>query len=383
VSLSKAADALLRRATDGGDIPGVVALVTNAAGPIYEGAFGLRALGQSAPMTHDTVVWIASMTKALVSAAALQLLDRPVADDVPELAQVQVLEGFDPTGRALTRPPARAITLRHLLTHTAGFGYEYWSAPIQQYRKTNALPGIASCRNRALQLPLLFDPGERWEYGIGTDWLGKVVEAASGQRLGQYLDEHLLAPLGMHDTAFEISVPMRARLAKVHQRGRDGSLAATAIEVPQAPEFEMGGGGLYGTGGDYLKFVRMILNGGRADDGRVLEAATVAAMAHAQTGALTVHALKTVMPALSNDLEFFPGIEKHFGFGFQVNAAATDTGLSAGGLMWAGLANTYYWIDPARRIGGVYLTQILPFADVHALPLFLDFQRTVYETLGA
>jgi CubicO group peptidase (beta-lactamase class C family) len=386
MNFSARLDELLRSATERGAVPGVVVAVCDRDATLYEGAFGVRALGNAAPMRTDTVAWIASMTKALVSAAALQLvergrldLDTALADRIPALGAARVLTGFDAAGQPLTRVPLRPVTLRHLLTHTSGYGYEYWCEPIQRVRKAQAIPGIATCQNKALSTPLLFDPGERWEYGISTDWLGKVVEAASGQRLGRYLQENVLAPMGMVDTAFRISLGMQERLATVHRRDRDGALQVSAIRVPQDPEFEMGGGGLYGTAGDYLRFVRMILNGGVASGRRVLAVDSVALMTSNQIGALPVTPLRSVLPTLSNDVEFFPGIAKGYSFGFQVNLQAAATGLPAGTLMWAGLANTYFWIDPVTGIGGVFLSQVLPFADIEALPLFLGMQKAVYD----
>jgi len=389
MSLKQSADTLLRHAADTGEVPGVVAMATGREATTYEGAFGKRVLGQDAPMTPDTVVWIASMTKALTSTAAMQLvergkldLDSPVSRWVPEIGNAQVLEGFEASGQPRTRPPKRAITLRDLLTHTAGFSYEFWSSAIQQYQKAKELPSITTCQNAALRTPLLFDPGERWEYGINIDWVGKAVEAVSGKKLGAYLTENVLAPLGMQDTAFKITASMRARLAKIHQRGADGKFTALDLEIPQEPEFEMGGGGLYGTAGDYLKFIRMILNRGRGNGNQILKSDTVDMMARNQTGSIRVTLLRTAAPPLSNDAEFFPGVEKHYTFGFQINSETAPTGQSANSLMWAGLANSFYWIDPARNIGGVYLTQVLPFVDIKAAPLFLEFQKAVYASIG-
>ncbi|HUN94149.1 MAG TPA: serine hydrolase domain-containing protein [Burkholderiaceae bacterium] len=389
MSLKQTVDAILSRATDAGDVPGVVAIATDRNGTLYEGAFGKRVVGQPAPMTLDTVAWIASMTKAITSSAAMQLVERgqlalhePVKRWVPQIGAAQVLEGFDAQGRPRTRAPKREITLSHLLTHTAGFGYEFWSESIQKFQQATETPGIIACQDNCLRTPLLFDPGERWNYGINIDWVGKAVEATSGMRLGAYLQQNILGPLGMGDTAFRISPSMRSRLAKIHQRGDDGALAATDVEIPQDPEFEMGGGGLYGTAVDYAKFVRMILHRGQGPNTRILKADTVDLMGRNQTGDIRVTALKTAMPPLSNDAEFFPGVEKRFGYGFQINTERAPTGLSPNSLMWAGLANSYYWIDPTRGIGGVYVSQILPFADVKSAPLFMDFQKAVYQSLG-
>jgi CubicO group peptidase (beta-lactamase class C family) len=381
------ANGILKDAVSKGDVPGVTAAATNAKGTTYEAGFGKRVLGDSADMTPDTVVWIASMTKAVTGAAAMQLvergklgLDSPAKEVAPELGKVGVLEGFDAAGKPKLRAPKRDITLRHLLTHTAGFGYDIWSPEITKFMEVEGVPGVISCQNKALTTPLLFDPGDRWFYGINIDWAGKMVEAASGQKLGQYLSANLFQPLGMSSTAFKITDTMRGRLAKIHHRGPDGSLTPDRdLELPQEPEFEMGGGGLYSTVGDYLKFVRMMLNQGKSDKGdQVVKPETAKQMSANAMGDCRVCLLKTMAPPLSNDAEFFPGMEKTWGLSFMINDAEAPTGRSAGSLAWAGLANTYYWIDQKKGVGGVYATQILPFADVKSLPLFYAFESAVY-----
>jgi CubicO group peptidase (beta-lactamase class C family) len=381
-------DSLLSESVNSGDVPGVVAMATDADGTIYEGAFGKGMLGGTQEMTPDTVVWIASMTKAITGAAVMQLveqgkldLDSPASTWVPYLASVQVLEGFDASGAPRTRPPKRPITLRHLLTHTAGFGYPIWNAEIKRYYEVMALPAPGSCQIAAWRVPLLFDPGERWNYGINLEWAGKAVEAASGKKLGAYLREHVLDPLGMHDTAFKITPPMRERLARLHERGADGKLNAIDFEVPQEPESEMGGGGLYSTARDYLKFVRMILNRGRGSTGPVLKPETVDLMSRNHMGELRVTAMKTMMPTRSNDVELFAGVAKSWGLSFMINERKAPTGRSPGSLCWAGLSNCYFWIDPARQVGGVYVTQIFPFGDVRSLPLYLEFEAAVYRSM--
>jgi len=390
MALKDKVDSLLGKATDSGDVPGVVAMATSRDGTLYEGAFGRRILGQDAPMTADTVVWIASMTKALTGTAAMQFveqgkldLESPASKWVPELASVEVLEGFDAAGKPRTRKPKTAITLRHLLTHTAGFSYEIWSGDIQRYQQACNLPGITTCQNAALGTPLRFDPGERWDYGINIDYVGKAVEAVSGKKLSAVLRENLFEPLGMRDTAFRITAAMRERLAKIHQRGDDGRLTPLMdLEIPQEPEFEMGGGGLYGTAGDYLKFVRMMLNDGRANGNTLLKAETVKKMATNHIGEVLVGPLKTAIPPLSNDVDVFPGMPKKWGLTFLINTQRAPTGRSAGSLAWGGLANTYFWIDRTTGVGGVYLSQVLPFADVKSLPLAAEFEKAVYEAVS-
>jgi len=387
MDLKQRADMLLGGATASGAVPGVIAMATNREGTIYEGAFGERVLGGGQAMTTDTVVWIASMTKALTSVAAVQLvergkldLDAPAAKVVPAIAEVQVLAGFDSAGKPQLRAPKRPITLRHLLTHSAGFSYEIWNTDMQKVQAAFGIPSVTECKNKALTLPLVADPGERWEYGLNIDWTGKMIEAVSGKKLGQHLKENLFDPLRMTSTAFKITPEMRSRLAGTHLRGADGKLAPFPFEIPQEPEFEMGGGGLYGTTGDYLRFVRMILNNGQLDGERVLKPESVAALGVNQMGNCRVGLLKAAIP-LTNDAEFFPGVQKSWSLAFQINQEPVFTGRPAGGLMWAGLANSYYWIDPATGVGGVYATQIFPFADVQSVPLYYAFETAVYDSL--
>jgi methyl acetate hydrolase len=384
-----AVDEVLRAGIDCGDVPGVVAMAATGAGVVYQGAFGRRALPDGAPMTADTVFWIASMTKAITSTAAMQLveqgrlaLDQPIAELLPELSAPQVLEGFDPSGRPQLRPAKRAITLRHLITHTSGFVYDIWNPDIGRYMEQRGVPGIISCQNAALRLPLAFDPGERWDYGIGIDWAGKAVERMSGQKLGDYLAEHLFDPVGMTDIGFKLTPDRRDRLAGMHARGEDGTLAPIEFEIPQEPEFEMGGGGLYGTAADYLAFEQLFLSEGRANGRQVLKPETVALMRRNAIGELDVRLLKTAAPAYSNDAEFFPGMVKKWGLGFMISTGAVPGGRHADALCWAGLGNTYFWIDPARGVAGVILMQLIPFADPKALALLDDFEKAIYAGMA-
>ena len=382
-------DGLLRSATDAGEVPGVVAMAASADGVVYQGAAGKRALPAGPDMSADSVFWIASMTKAITSTAAMQLVERgklsldgPIAAVLPELAKPQVLEGFDAKGEPRLRPATRPITLRHLITHTAGFGYDIWNPDLLRYEEKLGIPGIISCENKALTMPLTFDPGDKWEYGINIDWIGKAVERTSGQRLGDFFRQNLFEPLGMKDTVFKLGDAQRARLVGMHTREPDGGLAPMPFEIPQEPEFQMGGGGLYGTAADYLAFERLFLNEGRANGKPLLKPETVRMMSENQMGALNVRLLKTAIAPYSNDAEFFPGMVKKWGLGFMISTERVPGGRSAGSLAWAGLGNTYFWIDPAKRITGVILMQLVPFADAKALDLFGKFERAVYAGLA-
>ncbi len=385
-----AVDQVLESAVEAGEVAGVVALAADAGGLVYEGAFGKREVGKGPAMTLDTVFWIASMTKAVTSVAAMQLveqgkleLDEPLGRRIPELAQPQVLEGFDAEGAPWLRPARRPITLRHLLTHTAGFAYDIWNADMARYAEHAGLPGIIECKNASLGAPLMFDPGDRWEYGINFDWVGKAVEMVSGQSLEESLREHIFAPLGMAETGFVIKPGQRSRLASMHVRKPDGSLEAIPFELPQEPEFFMGGGGLYSVGRDYLTFLQMLLHDGRFNAAQVLRPETVAEMATNQIGDLTVCALRSVIPSSSNHAEFFPGMVKKWGLGHMITTEDAPTGRSGGSLAWAGLANTYYWLDPTKRLAGLILTQVLPFADPTILRLFEQFERAIYAGRAA
>jgi methyl acetate hydrolase len=382
-------DQVLYDAAQSGDVPGVVAMAATAEGPVYQGAFGKRTLPAGPAMTVDSVFWIASMTKAITSTAAMQLveqhklsLDSPIHEVLPELSSPQVLEGFDERGEPTLRPAKRAITLRHLLTHTAGFGYDIWNPDVLRYQERLGIPNVISCLNIALTTPLTFDPGDKWNYGVNVDWIGKAIEKVSKKNLEVYFREHILGPLGMNDTGFALSDDRRERLVGMHARQADGALQPMPFEIPQDPEFYMGGGGLYGTAPDYLKFQQMILHRGRFNGAQILKPDTVKLMSQNNIGDLTVQRLTTAIPPYSNNAEFFPGMVKKWGLGFMINTApASEGGRSAGSLTWAGLGNTYFWIDPTKQVAGVILTQLVPFADKNVLDLYSKFERAIYQAL--
>ncbi|MAM76153.1 serine hydrolase [Tistrella mobilis] len=390
-TLKTAADAVLNRAvTEGPGLPGVVAVATDRAGDIYQGAAGLRAAGGDTPMTADTVFAIFSTTKALTGTAVLQLvedgrldLDAPARDYLPALGRVQVIEGFEADGSPRLRAPRREITTRMLLLHTAGFGYDFFNPVYERLATTRGQPSVITATAAALDTPLLFDPGEAWEYGSNIDQAGRVVEAITGRRLGEVMQSRILDPLGMTDTAFTMSAGMRARLAVMHERGADGSLTPLPdFMLPQDPEIHMGGHGLQSTATDYTKFIRMWLNDGMGPNGPVLRPETVRMAEQNGLGEMKIKMLPGVIPSLSNDAEFFPGMPKSWGLTFMINDEPAPTGRPAGALAWAGLANLFYWIDRQNGLGGFWATQILPFADAASVGGYLAFETAVYRHAG-
>lgn len=377
--------ALIAQTVTEGTIPAAVALIADERDILFETACGVRQAGSELPADAESVFWLASMTKPVVTAAALQLvergrlsLDAPLAGLLPELARIQVLEGFDEDEKPRLRPPRRPLTLRHLLTHTSGFGYDFGNADLLRFIKAQNLPRVASGKRAALAVPLLFDPGERWEYGIGIDWAGLAIEAASGMRLSRYVEENITKPLGMTHTGFGLDAERRARRVAVHGRDEGGRLVPLNLEPPENPEVDAGGHGLYGTARDYLRFARMILNQGKGEGSEILSPATVAAMGTNQVGALAAGEVRSVLPQMAVEVPLPPGVRFKWGFGFLINEDPLPTGRRAGSLAWSGVANTCFWIDPAARLIGIFMTQLLPFGDPAVVSLITAFESAAY-----
>ena len=386
--LTAAADAALDGVVSGSPrVPGVVALATNREGNIYEGAAGLRSLGNGQAMTTDTVCAIFSTTKAIAGTACLQLvedgrldLDAPAKNYAPDIGGIQVLDGFDADGDPILRPPKRDVTTRMLLLHTAGFGYDFFNEQYNRLAEEHGQPSIVTSSRASLMTPLLFDPGDEWEYGSNIDWAGQVIEGIAGKRLGEVMHERILEPLGMDSTSFTLDGDMRNRMAVIHQREDDGSLDPLDFELPD-PEVHMGGHGLYSTVEDYCKFIRMWLNDGMGPDGQVLDSQTVEKAEQNGLGEMKIKGLPGVIPTLSNYAEFFPGMPKSWALTFMINDEEAPTGRPAGSLAWAGLANLYYWIDRSNGVGGFWATQIFPFADPTSVVGYLDFETAIYKNL--
>jgi methyl acetate hydrolase len=372
-------DQQLGKAVADKTIAGVVAIATDRKGVVYRGAFGAADVATGRAMTADTLFRIASMTKAITSTAAMQLveagrfgLDDPVAKYLPDFAHLSVFEKFDSaTGDYRLRPASTPVTVRHLMTHTAGFGYPFTSAILRDFKPRAG-------EQFAVE-PLLFEPGERWHYGTSTDWLGRLAERVSGETLEGYFRQHIFDPLKMPDTFYNVPADKQARLAAVHRRRPDGSIVKEANQPSAAVAMPTGGGGLSSTADDYARFLRMLLNGGELDGARVLSAATVELMGQNHIGKLGVPALKSAMPERSDDFSFVADGRDKWGLGFLITADQVSGKRSAGSLSWGGINNTYFWVDRSRSIAGVILMQFLPFADHRALALYDAFERGVYS----
>jgi methyl acetate hydrolase len=388
--LRSGCDGILQKLVTGKDrVPGVVAMITNRSGNIYEGAAGDRRLGGSEAMTTDTVFAIYSTTKAITGTTALQCveegkldLDAPAKTYVPDIGKLEVLDGFDADGNPKLRAPKRDITTRMLMLHTAGFGYDFFNANYLRLAQERGQPSVITCSKASLMTPLLFDPGDKWEYGSNIDWCGQIVESIRGKRLGEVMAERIFAPLGIEDMAFSLTPSMRERLATMHQREADGSLTPLPdMQLPPDPEVHMGGHGLHSSVGEYMKFIRMWLNDGAGPHGRVLNKETVeTAVRNGLQAHQAVTMLPGVIPTISNDAEFFPGLKKSWAYTFMVNDEDAPTGRPAGALGWAGLPNLFYWIDRKNGFGGYWATQILPFADPISFGGYMDFETAAYAT---
>jgi CubicO group peptidase (beta-lactamase class C family) len=377
-------DGVLSAAVARGDVPGLVAVAATRTGILYQGAFGRADVGGHRAMSIDAIFRIASMTKPVTSVAAMQLVEqgRIGLDDaadkfLPELADMKVLGSFDPaTGAYTVHRASRPITIRHLFTHTSGFGYGFTSATVRDFKPRRGETYVDG--------PLLFEPGSDWMYGTSVDWLGRVVEKVSGQNLEDYFREHIFRPLQMVDTFYNVPAAKQERRVTVHRRP-DGRADAPLVERPNQPSTPAtsfnGGGGLLSTAGDYIRFERMLLNGGSLDGARILSPASVARMGQNQIGALHAHALKSAQPDLSMDFSFIDEGADQWGLGFLLTARQVSGKRSAGSMSWGGINNTYFWIDPSRQVAAVLMMQFVPFADTKALAIYDAFERGVYQRL--
>jgi CubicO group peptidase (beta-lactamase class C family) len=288
------------------------------------------------------------------------------------------MDGFDAAGKPILRPAKVQVNLRHLLTHTSGFAYANWSADMARYVTASGKTPVGV----APLTPLMFEPGTRWQYGTSMDWAGRLVEVASGQTLEQYFQANILGPLGMKDTSFILAPDKFDRLVSTYRRQNDGTLKEDPRNMPMPPKQYNGGGGLFSTCGDYVMFCQAILGHGQGvNKQRILQPKTVDLMMSNQTGKIAAGRLRTTNPAVSADVDFHPGFTDRYTFGFLMNPQAYAGARSAGSLAWAGIENTFYWIDPKKSLCGVVMMQFFPFVDKEAVGLLSDFEHAVYANV--
>jgi methyl acetate hydrolase len=387
MNMKQRLDDLLAAGVMNGHVPGVVAALVDKNGLTYLGSAGERTIGTGDVMTTDTVGAIASMTKAITGAAVMQLveqghldLDAPAETYCAEFASPQVLEGFDDAGQPILRNARSQVTLRNLLTHTSGYAYDFTDANLTKWHEATNTPRSLSRRFDSIKTPLMFDPGTQWQYGVGIDWAGIILERVTKSTLADYFAEYLLEPLGMVDTGFVCTPNMLERKAALHLRTPDSSFMSFQMPAVENAEFDSGGGGLFSTMTDYARFMRMILNDGELDGTRVLSAETVAQMATNQIGDVRMTGLKSANPAFFSDADIFPDTPKSWGLSFLINEEPLPNGCPTGALMWCGAFNSYFWIDKTTSIAGCYLSQVLPFFDAGASGNFFDFQNAAYAS---
>jgi CubicO group peptidase (beta-lactamase class C family) len=369
--------ALLDGAVSKGSVHGIAAVVVDRSGCLFHHAAGEAG--------ERTMFRNASMTKAVATTAALQLveqgllsLDATVESILPEFRQLQVLDGFDGDKPRL-RPPASKATVRQLMTHTAGLGYFFTNEKLMRYHEVTGEPTPLSGLKRSLSVPLVNDPGTAWEYGVNTDWLGIIVEKLSRQTLSSYLKRNVYGPLGMNDSTFVPTAEQRDRLLRVMQRQGDGKLAPATLDLPPTSEWDAAGHGSYGTVQDYGRFVQAWLNDGAG----ILGAPTAQMAFQNHLGQIKLPELmKSTMPELSNDVPALP-VPQSWGLGFHLTLADLPGMRSSGTGDWAGVFNSYYWIDRSKGIGGVLMTQLLPFFDMPVIETLMGFEMAVYQQVGA
>ena len=353
-------------------IAGCQVLVARHGHLAYFRSFGSMDLARSKPMADDAIFRIYSMSKPITSVALMQLyeqghfqLNDPIHRALPELRDQQVWVGGEGADMQ-TKAPARPITFRHVLSHCGGLTYGGTNHPVDKAYRALGIRGtgesLDSFIGKLAQVPLRYEPGDSWLYSYSTDVCGALVERLSGQKLDQYFQQHILGPLGMHDTAFHVDASKADRFAANYERGPDKQLrliddpANSAYLTP--PTFLSGGGGLTGTTLDYFRFCEMLRRGGELDGARILGPRTIDLMRqnHLPNGRdLTQMAIGAFSETA------YEGVG--FGLGFAQTLSETAAGtVGAGDYYWGGAASTIFWVDPKEDLCVVFMTQLMPSA---------------------
>ncbi|MFE3835656.1 serine hydrolase domain-containing protein [Pseudogemmobacter sonorensis] len=373
---------ILDRSVARGDLPFAVGICASSDRTIFSGAAGEAAPGL--PAAPDTVIRAFSATKGVCATAMMLLVDRgkldietPVEEILPEFARIQVLERIENGVPVLRRPKVRA-TIRHLATHSSGLEHDFWNQDVMDYVAATGHPGLLDGKREALFYPMMTDPGTRWAYSMGPDWIGLVIEAIDGRRIEDFAREEVLIPLGMHDTDVHLRTPMAERLAGVSARNDAGDLVPTRIDLPVAPEIFPFGSSLYTTAADYIRLLRMLLGRGVLEGTRLMRPETVDFMLQDHLNGLGFRRLRSVAPAFVGDVDFFEGTRKSHSLGFFRNDEDIPGMRRAGSQSWAGVCNNHFWFDPKSDLAAVLFTQSLPFLDPRYMQTYQAFERAVY-----
>ena len=380
--------AVLDQAVNDGKLPMSVALVANSEGVLFTHASGYRDSEKGQMMRPDSIFAIASMTKLITTIAVLQLveadlveLDSGLDQYLPETKNPKIIQGFDKDDNPIFVDAARSPTVRELITHTSGYVYSIWNE-MALSAQTKGVTSPLGGGKESIVAPLYFEPGSKWEYGIGIDWLGVMVEEVSGKRLMEFFEEKIFLPLRMEDTFFEFPSEKMDRSVMMIARVK-GELVKSELYQPVPAErgsmgFYGGGGGLYSTVSDYARVMRALLNRGSLDGQRVLSQEMVDQMFTNQIGSIDVSPGKAQIKALSNDFDMGFGSSAKWGLGFLLSPEGTDSGRGGGSASWAGLFNSYFWIDRENDLCAVFATQVLPFYDEEAVSVLKLFEAQIY-----
>ena len=382
-------------------VPGAQAVIQQNGEIIYNERWGYRDLGKLTPLSHDTIFHIYSMTKPITSVAVMILfeegkilLHQPIANYIPELANLQVYDPVNGEGNPPVRGAARQPTVRDLLTHTAGFTYGLFdTSPLGELYRAADIGGPTKDLQDFVEdlgkLPLKFDPGTNWNYSVATDVLGRLVEVTSGQKFSIFIQERIFAPLGMADTSFYFDAAKTERQAVLYSREgvaaafpKDGFLSkptgsglepahkSMTLGYTDKGVFESGGAGLLSTTSDYMQFANMLLNEGELNGVRILSPNSIAMMRSDQVG--STKPLARLTNIMLND-----GIGFGLGFGTIKDQGLSGLALPTGTFFWGGAAGTFFWIDPRHELIGLFMTQVVP----HRTTLREDLWGLTYQAL--
>jgi methyl acetate hydrolase len=374
---------ILDKAVETQNLPFAVGRVVSKGEVLWAGAAGSAAPGLVASQETQFRLW--SMTKGIGALAVMVLVDRgelsldtEVADVLPAFDELEVIESIDGSSIQYRRP-ARRATIRHLLTHTSGLAYPLYNPKMIQYMQATGMSYVMQGRIDELTMPLMFDPGTEWSYGIGPDWAGYVIQQVTGRSVEDFCQTEIFEPLALPSFSFRPS-HHADHLAGTFARTDQGTFVDAEFSPPADPELHGLGNALYGNAQDYTRFLQLVLGSGELDGVRLISPETFRAMTSNQIGDVPIPAIRSQDASISADVDhLFDDTRMTHTAGFFRTEADVPGMRSEGSLWWAGFLNTHYWVDPARDIAAVLMTQSLPFCEARFMGVFADFEREVYR----